>query len=474
MTTPVGIVRRRRPAIAVIAVAALASLTQPARAWEPETTHAGLTEAAALGSGLALLFEELLGLELGWYETLALPPGVAPEIDGALRHLPTTEGYVPDALGRQAALGWLVAGSVIEDLPAGQSRRHFHDPVHGVGLTGATASGPSLFERLAGAPARPHGGPAADWVIAAENPLGLHCFLDRLAASTTDAAPARRQQELARALVCAGAMLHVLEDVGSPSRARDDLRAHLEPLGGGAADQGSRFERLAATLHGRLGIAPATRLLSRTRLRDHFTAADRLGLADHTSARYFSLGTLPAPLELSRRDSALTVVDRLRTASRFPLPASFALDLVAAARAEGAVLRDADGVCLAHYRLARRRLNFSLPPDCATEQLAAILPDVANRAAGFLAYLFRGRLKLSASGQVTVDGVALGAGTLTLLAEDAAGTRRVVGQPAAVAGGAAGAVLHDFANAERAVERVAIFRGVDAAGEALVALGRSD
>jgi len=35
------------------------------------------------------------------------------------------------------------------------------------------------------------------------------------------------REHLALALLCAGAMLHVLEDMGAPAHARDDLRASM-------------------------------------------------------------------------------------------------------------------------------------------------------------------------------------------------------------------------------------------------------
>ena len=66
----------------------------------------------------------------------------------------------------------------------------------------------------------------------------------------------------------------MLGDLGAPSRVRGDEAAHLEPLGGGPDDLGSRFERIAALAYGRLGVPAPSTVITRTKLREFFAAAD--------------------------------------------------------------------------------------------------------------------------------------------------------------------------------------------------------
>jgi hypothetical protein len=199
---------------------------------------------------------------------------------------------------------------------------------------------------------------------------------------------------MAAALIAAGAILHTLGDLGVPSRVRGDMAAHLEPLGGGPDDLGSRFERLAALAHGRLGVPAPTHTVARPSVRAFFTAPDGGGLADVVARSYFSPHTLPgasrvggdAPLPLAR-----------------PLPALPArLNLMAASRDDGTTLRDPAGTCLARYQIERSVLTFSLDDECVLEQVNAILPEVASFEAGLLDHLLRGELTLPFGAQLTL------------------------------------------------------------------------
>jgi hypothetical protein len=446
-----------------------------ARAWEATTTNAGLTEAAALGSHLHARLADSWGLELGLYAPLTVPRASAPTLFQRLALLEPSEGYVPDARGRQSALAWLVAGSVIEEVPGERGRHHFYDPVHKTGLTGKGANAGGFFRRLSGTAQslQTTGVAAPDWIASKDNDLGMARFLTEQEAAVAAATPAEREEHLAYALLCAGAMSAVLEDVGSPSRARDDLGEHLSPLGGGSSDRGSRFERVAALAYGRVGVTPAGNQVARTKARDFFTSADGKGLADVTNAHWYSSGTLPSSLLVPKAPKPGELAKRAAVTQRFPLPAPEGeLDLAGAAHG-GAQLHDKNGVCLADYRFEEQTLSWWISDECAADQAGAILPNVAAYAAGFLDFLFRGELVVDEGGVVKVGNVALGAGTLTAFAEDASGKRSpVAGGAVKVAGGAAGATLSTVAAAAGG-KLIVVFRGKDAAGEDLVAAGRS-
>jgi hypothetical protein len=457
----------KRPVVAAALAAALLGVPiapRPALAWEPETTHAGLAEQAALASRLHKRLVTL-GFTGGLFEPLTIPPADAPTLIAALKLLSPTHGSVPDARGRQVALSWLTAGAALADLPAAHGANHFFDPLTGRGWQVPERSVLARLESsVRGAlgridlPAR--GVSAPDWITARDNPLNLEAFASQYAKAVSAATPGERARHMAAALVAAGAILHALGDLGAPSRVRGDALAHFEQLGGGPDDLGSRFERIAALAHGRLGVPGPARVITRTRLRDYFTAKDGTGLADVISRSYFSPNTLPAP--------ARTGGDAKPALAR-PAPALPArLNLMAASRDEGSVLRDAKGTCLARYRVDSNVLSFWLDDECLLDQVDAILPEVAAYEAGLLDFLLRGELQLAVGAEIAVSGKGLGAGTVEIYVEDERGVRTKLTSAAVAAGAEA---LVRVATPGAGVRVVALYRGVDAAGEPVIAVG---
>jgi hypothetical protein len=463
----------RARALALVAVLALAPVA--ASAWEATTTHVGLTEQAALASALHERLQRDFGLARGLYEVLELPPGDAPALAALLRRYSPSHGFAPDARGRQSALGWLLAGSAIADRPASHFANHFLDR-RGRGLDDATLGGPlaRIRLRLDGVSAGgglPRSGVAAPaWLASPENPMGLAGFWDQYDKAVSAATPGERARHLAGALIAAGAVLHVLEDMGSPSHVRNDLAAHAEPLSSLSGDRGSRFERLAALAYGRAGVPPISSMRPDARpLAAYLTAKDGSGLADRTAARFASAYTLPEPHGLERDQRRIAAADL-----GLP-PVSGGIDLVAA-KDEDVVLRDPQGVCLATYRVLRGVLRFELDDACALEQIAVLLPETGAYAAAMLDTLFRGSLAVTLDGGqvgVAAGTLGLGAGTLTLYWDDARGVRAKLGEAVAVSGAAPSAALASGLPAlpGGATRVVALFKGVDANGEPLSATG---
>jgi len=472
---------RFRITLAAAAVGA-AALARPGHTWEAATTHAGLTEQAALASSLHERLEKQFGLERGLFGQLTVPPADAPELFVVLRRLNPTHGYVPDRRGRMHAIGWLVAGSVIADTPEELAANHFFDPVSGAGLSPRTLRG--LLRRIrhrvvtafTRAELERSGVAAPDWISHQDNPFNLAGFRDQYAKAVSARTPGERARHLAGALLAAGAALHVLEDMGSPSHVRNDLAAHLESLGPDPTDVGSRFERIAALAYGRLGVPAPARPVERRPLRAFFTAPDRSGLADRTAASYFSAYTLPRPIDLGG-DPRAAVRQQIAGAVQRPAPVPPAvLDLRAAVGPGGAELEREGGVCLARYRVEDRRLSWSIDDACALEQVGALLPEVASYAAGMLDTLFGGTLTLEpGSGGLAVRAgtLDLGPGELTVYWDDARGVRQELGKvkvSRAAAGDVAGQVKAPPAGATPVS---ALFVGADAAGEPLLATGTS-
>ncbi len=452
----------------VLAAAVCAALLAPAPAgaWET-TTHIGLTEQAALTARLDARLRAL-GFSGGLFEPLTVPKADAPELLASLAQHSPINGYTPDARGRQHALGWLLAGSALADATPAWAANHFFDPATGKGWQGSTVVDEKLLSRLRAQNAPTHGVPAPDWVVSRDNPLQLTGFLDQYEKAVRAATPGERGRHMAGALVAAGAILHVLGDLAVPSRVRGDGAAHREQVGNDELDRGSRFERLAALAWGRLGVPAAPQVVKLSTMREYFTS-----LAQATADHWFSPGTLPRGVDVGvmKREA---LGPALAASLTRPLPAvPRRLNLMAASQKRGATLRDADGVCQARYRVERGRLSWWLDDDCLLEQATAILPMAASYEAGLLDFLMRGELTLSVDDRgvaVAVGGTALGAGTLTILAEDARGVRTAV-TSAQVAGGATGKVLGTTAMPAGTRRAIGLFRGADAAGEAVVAVG---
>lgn len=437
-----------------------------ALAWEAQTTQAGLAEEAALASVLHKRLVEL-GFSGGLFELLVIPPADAPQLLEALRQLSPTHGTVPDARGRMTALSWIAAGASIADAPVEHAANHFFDPTTGAGWQAPPAA---AFERLwrmlrPRTPVPARGVPAPDWIIDAKNPLGVEAFWAQYQKAATAATPGERSRHMAAALVAAGAVLHVLGDVGTPSHARADAAAHFERLSSDGTDIGSRLDRVAALAFGRLGVPGPGRVVTRTSLRAFFTSADGTGLADVIGSSYFSAGTLPADQLLGSGDQVTPKLARPKP----QLPAR--LNQMAAGRDEGTTLKNDRGVCLARYRVEHSLLEFFLDDACLLEQVQAILPEVAAYETGLLDFLLRGQLALRQEGGAVVITSAqkLGAGQLELLLEDASGQRTALKSQPVTAAEAGAELVRIGAPAGKRV--IAVYRGKDGAGEPLVSVG---
>jgi hypothetical protein len=446
------------------ATLALVLFAGSAYAWEAQTTQAGLAEQAALNSRLHKRLVDL-GFTGGLFEPLTIPPADAPALMSDLKLLSPSHGAVPDARGRQSALAWVAAGASLADVPSRYAINHFYDPATQKGwerpdrgvLKGLSDS---VRESIGRVPLPAHGMPAPDWITSKDNPFHLGAFMDQYAKAVSAATPGERSRHMAAALIAAGAIIHVLGDLGSPSRVRGDAAAHFEPLGGGPDDLGSRFERIAALAYGRLGVPSPSRVVTRAHLHDYFSAKDGSGLADLVARTYFSPNTLPE----TTRVGGETHPRLVRPQPALPVR----LNLMAASREDGTTLRNADGVCLARYKVEHGVLSWSLDDDCMLEQVTAILPEVAAYETGLLDFLLRGELTITAGSQIVVSGKGLGAGTLDVLVEDERGVRKSIGT-AQPAGGKEELVR--LASPGSGTRIVAVFRGVDTQGEPIVAVG---
>jgi hypothetical protein len=435
-----------------------------AAAWEP-VTHAGLSERAALASSLHKVLSERLGLALGLYEPLTLrATGEADrEILGRAQRIDPEGGFAlsnEEKDGRQTALGWLTAGSVLEGIPAERNRHHFFDPSDGSGLhdlerglksrtrLSAVATGLGTLRGVfTGTNFDGTGQPATAWLLARENEWGLRRFLDERERAASAPRRDEREDALVRALLAAGAVLHVLEDLGDPSHVRNDYRVAL-------FGEDARFERWVARRYGRVALpagdakAPVPQ---RKHLAELFHDPSGGGLADRTQRSFFSDGTLP-------------------DTGRYGAPAA-----EAGAAASG-YLRSAAAAHLVRWDRDERGVHWSLDERTFADYGQALLPEAARHAQAALDLLFRGRLELAASGDQLTASLRepdLGKGTITIFADNAAGERRPL-ERRTVSSAGSGEVLATAHRPSWARHATAVYRGVDHSGEPLVLVEELD
>jgi len=147
---------------------------------------------------------------------------------------------------------------------------------------------------------------------------------------------------------------------------------------------------------------------------------------------------------------------------------------MAASRDEGTTLRDSAGTCLARYKVEHGILSFALDDDCMLEQVSALLPEVSAYETGLLDFLFRGELKIDLGQQMVVSGKGLGLGDVELLVEDDRGVRTKLATVQSVAARVSPDKVSELAHLpipQTGARVIAVFRGADASGEPIVAVG---
>lgn len=347
------ITNRLRPLALVLALAcpALASLTTPAHAWDPSSTHQGMLEAAATRSALHLRWMDASELERGLFSELRLDPDRLPadrrrmielamveaHADIGARPLggpgscppadapPSTQLFcIDDALWEQTALGWLRLGMLAEVTPAARITHHFldrdqpdaarwADPELSAGSLRrrqARANGEPLAGVLTGTNFDGHSPSAIAWLSDTSDPLAPPQTFAHLELASTAATRAERNHHLALALIGVGALLHVVQDLGVPAHARGDATAFFAPLSGAPGDRGLPLQEFARLEYGRrdlpgvakgIPVTPPAGVPLTTTLLGH-VLGDRdgahEGLARLAARRFYSESSLPSARHL--------------------------------------------------------------------------------------------------------------------------------------------------------------------------------
>lgn len=482
-------IRARIRMVPMLIAAALLLVAMPADAYDPSTTHAGLTEQAVLASELHQVLAHRLSRPLGLFEPIVLnradlDPTVARLLGGRLDALDPSGGYRPGADGAAPALAWVVAGAVIAETPAERAQNLFFDPSRGIGLSQAGgafqvghdlrmlfAEGGGLRGAATGTTFNLTGRPSPEWLVAPDNDVGLEAFYDGLEAATVGERPGPRGTALARALLALGGTLAVLEDAGDPAHVRNDFRgAYLTDGGSSLFDRGSPFERYVAETFGQAGVPAAAAPVNRPTVMAYITAADRQGLADRTQRLFFSDGTLPEPVVVDRLTTGAEVMRDARASLPYALPSVPHLDLAAMGDIQYAYASAEQGAPATHkrrllaYLRVPGRVRFFLDRAVYHDSARALLPEIGAYAAGLVDHLFRADIHLevkAGSVAVSVTGAhgTVRKGEVRLYLEDATGRRSAF---ASVPASTTAATLTIPAGAHRIA---AVLRGEDEAGD---------
>jgi hypothetical protein len=485
--------RRRIGCVAVGALAvALTTIAGSARAYDPATTHAGLTERSVLASRLHEVLVRRLARPLGLFEPLRLRDADVPALEARSLHarlgaLDPAGGYRPGEDGVAPALAWVVAGSVIAETPAGRGKNLFYDPTRGAGLGGA-GDGAAFSHAVrsllddgtvralaTGTDFNLTGPPATEWLASADNDVGLAVFARELEGAVTAADPGARGTALARALLALGGSLAVLQEAGEPAHVRNDfVGAYLAGgVGDNPFDRASAFERFVAERYGRVGLPASAPVVARPSVTAFITAADRQGLADRTQQRFFSQGTLPEDAIVDRDTTTVEVLRDARGSLAYGLPRLPRLELANVSLGQRRYAY-AGGRRLLGYERVPGRVRFFLDDAVYADTARALLPEIEAYGAGLVDHLFRAELSLAVDGgaiAVSLRGASGAAsGRVRVFAEDAKGRRTELGGADVVSGDGTARVSVAAAPPSGTRRLAVVLRGRDAAGD-LIAVG---
>jgi hypothetical protein len=418
-----------------------------ARAFDALESHPALTQAAALRSTLHRTLVVDFGLPLGLFSPLRIPAaarsnhgGRDPALRG-LAELPPVCGCVPDEQGIQTALGWLAAGSVLEELPSERGLDHFLDPRTDKGLSISPAMGRDHgWTRWLGDPTGSRGAThrsALERALQPQGPLSLGELSHQLGLAATAATPAQRHEALARALLAAGALLHVLQDMAVPAHVHDDLRTSygqpgaplvqtpdgmaanrpVDPASHRHGPRGSRFEQLVrdrGLVHAAAWEDTELAPVVRPSVEAFFHASDGLGLADLTAAQLYSEGSVPTAAGGSRPT----------TGGLAPVRGTELAD-----NPSGGYVRAPDGRrLLAYTRSAAGEVRYYLDDRILLANARTTLRRALAYGAGLLDHLTRGSLQRAGELPTAwrLAGVALREGRVSVVRETTDGRRATV------------------------------------------------
>ncbi|MCX4244565.1 hypothetical protein [Paraliomyxa miuraensis] len=320
----------------------------PAHAWDPSTTHLAMLERSVLDSAMHLRWMEASLLQRGVFTPLRLdperlPPATLRAVQLAVRSVHAASGAqvlggpgacpgasAPEAtrarcvegdLWEGTALSWMSLGVVVETMPTERLLHHFvdrNDPSasawtdddlpRGILRSKHGRAGGGLAARATGSAFEGTGRSALAWLADEHDPWAPPALARHLQRASLAPTQAERDHHLALALICTGALLHVLQDLSVPAHARGDVSAMFLPLSDVPGDRGLPLQELARDAYGRGGLPVPVALsprpaeavgrgisLAPTLVGHVLGHGDHPGLVKEAGRRYFSESSLPGP-----------------------------------------------------------------------------------------------------------------------------------------------------------------------------------
>ena len=478
-------------------------LSRGVHAYHAETTHAGITQVAAQGSGLHSWLKDTMHMDQGLWEQLSLKPRRMTRVRRwvlvqDLFRLNPVHGYAPSRNLENRATGWLTAGSVLEATPSSRIRHHFFDPRTGKGLRqkkgrlGYSAkvrlwdyfygSG-SLAGMLTGANFDLTGKSALKWALHSSNKYGLEAHFKHRHLAQTSKTLSKRRHHLVMSLLSMGALAHLVQKMACPSYVRNDyVVAHLER---GSIPGGTPLARFTSKRYGRAGIPKAKgKGPFVSRFRDFFVNDKGTGLAQTTAENYYSPGTLPSLGEKKAPPEKTSKTKTDSSASKTLL-----------SHLPGKLFQ---GLKPGEARYLRRKstrpgfgpirlLAYGKTPEgdkavwmdrrVYADYAQELIPRATLSTKGLFRFLLRGRLSVRKVGEmfaVINTGVALGKGVVEIYAETKNEERTRVGRTPLNKKVAAKELAAKLSSKKLPTETrrvVAVFKGVDRQKEPLVGSG---
>ncbi len=419
-------------------------------AYEPLPTHAGLSAQALMNSDLHTFLRTSFGQKRGLFTALHLDAKsmdirLHRHISLKLKRLDPAAGLTPGKDGKAQFLsGWVLAGSVFAELPASNNRNHFFCPATQQGLDNESPlsdamlsiaalleGGDSMREFLTGTGFELKGIAAWKWAVAPDNPYSEQEIYRHWANSIALTSPSARNNEMILAMVGIGGLLHVLQDMASPTHVRNDfLIGHLQKLGKSFYNRASAYERFVAETFGEFGLPEYRQApIEKAKIRDFFSSKNWQGLADITHLNHFSPGTVPPPILISSHSNPKEILKRLRSKLAFQKPDLTAVDLRCAASSRTCYLPGKSGPLLAYHLDQENRLVFSLDKRTFAATARHLLPLAVGYSTGLINFLTRGKLEVKFDGQdlrIKNAGIGCSSGRLRIFWENEQGQRKVL------------------------------------------------
>lgn len=403
---------------------------RPASAWDPATIHVPLTERAALESELQVRWMNASRGGFGLFSNVRLDPALLTvseqvTIFETLRALPDSAGARPlggpgacpppgspeqtlqfcveGDLWELDALGWLRLGVLAESSPPSLVSRHFLYPDamdDGMGGSEATAAvsrssqrrrDPSMTHDFIGIPTTNETANALAWYADEDAALSPQNLARHLELTATARTAVERQHHLAMALLCAGALSHVLQDLALPAHARGDVDAFFLPLSSVPGDRGLPIQEWSRTQVGRAGVyqLPEPERTAADSLSLHELLFDpQRGVAALARAHNLSESTLPAPVVLSEALSTNDAATRMLQGVTLAPEERDGAELTAWP-AESGYLRGGTGRVLCAWRRdANGSVTSFLDEDLFRAQVSSLLPRAMSATTRALELLF--------------------------------------------------------------------------------------